>query len=148
LNLIHLLVAQWGDLYTNVGDLTHGALRSRDGEMIVHVGTENRQHLLGHMSVLAADIALGKIDGRTDAAAPDPGVRHAPLPRLVPLSELRIPPARGGWNRQDAGGHAGWTASNLCAPGSDEFSVENWSKAVRPGNTFMSSGPLLFLQSG
>jgi hypothetical protein len=31
--------------------------------------------------------------------------------------------------------------------GGDEFSVENWSKAVRSGNTFMSSGPLLFFKA-
>lgn len=52
LNLINLLASQWGDLYTNVGDIT-GALSgaSRD-ETLIYVGTENRQHLLGHMSLL------------------------------------------------------------------------------------------------
>ena len=29
LNLVNLLAAQWGDLYTNVGDLAHGPLVSR-----------------------------------------------------------------------------------------------------------------------
>ncbi len=56
LNLINLLASQWGDLYTNVGDLS-GALSgvSRRGsvdETLIWVGTENRQHLLGHMSLL------------------------------------------------------------------------------------------------
>ena len=52
LNVINLLASQWGDLYTNVGDIS-GALSgvSRD-ETLVWVGTENRQHLLGHMSLL------------------------------------------------------------------------------------------------
>jgi hypothetical protein len=52
LNLINLLASQWGDLFTNVSDVT-GALSgvSRDGTL-VWVGTENRQHLLGHMSLL------------------------------------------------------------------------------------------------
>jgi hypothetical protein len=52
LNVINLLASQWGDLYTNVGDVS-GALSgvSRD-ETLVWVGTENRQHLLGHMSLL------------------------------------------------------------------------------------------------
>jgi hypothetical protein len=31
--------------------------------------------------------------------------------------------------------------------GGDEFNVENWSQAVRRGNTFMSSGPLLFFKA-
>jgi hypothetical protein len=52
LNLINLLASQWGDLFTNVSDLTGDQSGcSRDGT-IVWVGTENRQHLLGHMSLL------------------------------------------------------------------------------------------------
>ena len=31
--------------------------------------------------------------------------------------------------------------------GQDEFSVQNWSKAVRRGNTFASSGPLLYFKA-
>jgi hypothetical protein len=52
LNVINLLAAQWGDLFTNVGDIT-GALAgaSRD-DCVVWVGTENRQHFLGHISML------------------------------------------------------------------------------------------------
>jgi len=51
-NLINLLASQWGRLYTNVGDIS-GALSgcSRD-DMLVWVGTENRHHLLGHISML------------------------------------------------------------------------------------------------
>ncbi len=52
LNLINLLAAQWGDLFTNVGDLPHGPLTSADGQTTVWVGTENRQHLLGHVGLL------------------------------------------------------------------------------------------------
>jgi hypothetical protein len=202
LNLIHLLAAQWGDLYTNVGDLSHGALRSRDGEMIVHVGTENRQHLLGHMSLLgahgdpafpmsadgpgeghigmplwstlaewadrsrqngglavavhfplpigelAADIALGKIDA------------VELMPRLLTQDFDTLPfrdwyrylncgyrlPVVGGTDKMRAAMPVGLhrTYAHL---GGDEFSVENWSKAVRRGNTFMSSGPLLFFKA-
>lgn len=52
LNFINLLAAQWGDLFTNVGDLAQGALSSKDGETTVWVGTENRQHFLGHMALM------------------------------------------------------------------------------------------------
>jgi hypothetical protein len=52
LNLVNLLAAQWGDLFTNVGDLPHGPLTSADKETMVWVGTENRQHLLGHIGFL------------------------------------------------------------------------------------------------
>ncbi len=51
-NLVNLLAAQWGDLYTNVGDLHHGPLLSKDGETLVSIGTENRQHLMGHLGLL------------------------------------------------------------------------------------------------
>ncbi len=52
LNLVNLLAAQWGDLFTNVGDLAHGHLQSRDSETLVSLGTENRQHLMGHLGLL------------------------------------------------------------------------------------------------
>ncbi|MFB3825317.1 MAG: CehA/McbA family metallohydrolase [Bryobacteraceae bacterium] len=52
LNLVNLLAAQWGDLFTNVGDLPYGHLFSPDRETMVAVGTENRQHLMGHLGLL------------------------------------------------------------------------------------------------
>ena len=52
LNLINLLASQWGDLYTNVGDLSGGLSGVSRDDTLVWVGTENRQHLLGHMSLL------------------------------------------------------------------------------------------------
>ena len=52
LNLVNLLASQWGDLFTNVGDITGDMSRVSSKETIVWVGTENRQHLLGHISML------------------------------------------------------------------------------------------------
>ncbi len=52
LNLVNLLAAQWADLFTNVGDLAHGPLTSQDGETMVRVSTENRQHILGHLGLV------------------------------------------------------------------------------------------------
>ena len=52
LNVINLLAAQWGDLYTNVGDITGGLCGVSRDDCVVWVGTENRQHFLGHMSML------------------------------------------------------------------------------------------------
>jgi hypothetical protein len=51
LNLVNLLASQWGDLFTNVGDISGDAAGSRD-DTVVWVGTENRQHILGHISLL------------------------------------------------------------------------------------------------
>ena len=52
LNLINLLAAQWGEMFSNVGDLPQGPLTSADGQTVVWPGTENRNHLLGHLNLL------------------------------------------------------------------------------------------------
>jgi len=56
-NLVNLLASQWGELMTNVGDFdgrnTWGSQETgSDGEHLVRVGSENRQHVLGHISLL------------------------------------------------------------------------------------------------
>ena len=56
-NVVNLLASQWGELMTNAGDFdgktTFGAREAGgDGEWLVRVGTENRQHVLGHISLL------------------------------------------------------------------------------------------------
>ncbi|MCZ7544742.1 MAG: CehA/McbA family metallohydrolase [Anaerolineae bacterium] len=52
LNLLNLLASQWGDLFTNVGDITGAMSPVSQDDTLVWVGTENRQHILGHMSLL------------------------------------------------------------------------------------------------
>ena len=52
LNVLNLLAAQWGDLFTNVGDITGTKAGASRDDCIVWVGTENRQHFLGHISML------------------------------------------------------------------------------------------------
>ena len=56
-NVINLLASQWGELMTNVGDFdgktTWGSREAGgDGEYLVRVGSENRQHVMGHISLL------------------------------------------------------------------------------------------------
>ena len=50
-NVVNLLASQWGRLFTNVGDLT-GRVGVVENDTIVFVGTENRNHMLGHISML------------------------------------------------------------------------------------------------
>jgi hypothetical protein len=57
INVVNLLASQWGELMTNIGDFdgatTIGSKESGgDGKYLVRVGTENRQHVLGHISLL------------------------------------------------------------------------------------------------
>ena len=51
INVVNLLASQWGRLFTNVGDIT-GRVGVVEDDTIVFVGTENRNHMLGHMSML------------------------------------------------------------------------------------------------
>jgi hypothetical protein len=75
-NVINLLASQWGELVTNVGDFdgrtTWGERAAGgDGEYLVRVGTENRQHVLGHISLLGyqGPIIAPLTTGGTDEAA-------------------------------------------------------------------------------
>lgn len=52
LNLVNLLASQWGRMFTNVGDITGQAAGASADDTIVWVGTENRHHMLGHISML------------------------------------------------------------------------------------------------
>src|SRR5437870_1337746 len=52
LNVVNLLQSQWGQLFTNSEDFVGRPLTSDDGRTIVYTSQENRQHLLGHLTLL------------------------------------------------------------------------------------------------
>ncbi len=201
LNLINLLAAQWGDLFTNVGDLGHGSMTAPGGETMVKMGTENRNHLLGHLGLLgetppvfpmsaagpsesylgdplwlslaewadrcrerdglvmavhfpqptaelAADIVLGKIDAVE--IRPDAPTEHFNNQKFLEWYHYlncgyRLP-VFGGTDKMSASMAAGSLRGYAHLNG-EEFTFANWAKAVRSGNTFMTSGPLLLFQA-
>ncbi len=49
LNVVNLLQSQWGSLFTNVEEFTGRPSVLQEGNSIVYVSQENRQHFLGHM---------------------------------------------------------------------------------------------------
>jgi hypothetical protein len=79
-NVVNLLASQWGELMTNVGDFdganTWGSTANGgEGEYLVRVGTENRQHVLGHISLLGYRgriIAPMTTGGPNESALGDP----------------------------------------------------------------------------
>ncbi len=79
-NVVNLLASQWGELMTNVGDFdgrtTIGSKEAGgDGEYLVRVGSENRQHVLGHISLLGYNppiIAPMTTGGPDESAIGDP----------------------------------------------------------------------------
>jgi hypothetical protein len=209
LNLINLLAAQWGGLYTNVGDLSYGTVVSADRDSMVWLGTENRHHILGHISLegargkaifplstdtphesylgdtlwtslaewsdacrqrqglvvsphfpfptgeVAADIVLGKIDAVEIWPQDDPKVHPKVMEQFDSLRYrdwyhylncgYRLP-AVAGTDKMGAYIPAG--ANRVYAYlGQEEFNYPNFAKAVRAGNTFASSGPLLMFHA-
>jgi len=79
-NVVNLLASQWGEMMSNVGDFdgrnTWGSREAGgDGEYLVRVGTENRQHVLGHISLLGYEgpiIAPMTTGGPGESALGDP----------------------------------------------------------------------------
>jgi hypothetical protein len=84
-NVINLLASQWGELMTNVGDFdgktTWGSKDAGgDGEYLVRVGTENRQHILGHISLLGYS---GRIIAPMTTGGPDESALGDPIEILL-----------------------------------------------------------------
>lgn len=52
LNVVNLLMAQWGHLFTSTEEFTGAPSTDHRGETIVYTSQENRQHTLGHLSLL------------------------------------------------------------------------------------------------
>jgi hypothetical protein len=84
-NIVNLLASQWGELMTNVGDFdgqtTWGSREAGgDGEYMVRVGTENRQHVLGHISLLGY---RGPIIAPMTTGGPDESALGDPIEILL-----------------------------------------------------------------
>jgi hypothetical protein len=52
-NLVHVLATQWGYLFSSIGDFPAGTTIQSEHETGVWVGQEQRQPVLGHMSLLS-----------------------------------------------------------------------------------------------
>ena len=84
-NVVNLLASQWGELMTNVGDFdgknTWGSRETGgDGEYLVRVGTENRQHVMGHISLLGY---RGPIIAPMTTGGPDESALGDPIEILL-----------------------------------------------------------------
>lgn len=52
LNVVNLLASQWGHLFTSAEEILGRPLITPDGRTIVYANQENRQHMLGHLTLL------------------------------------------------------------------------------------------------
>ena len=143
INIINLLAAQWGDLYTNVGDLTGELSGSSSDETIVWVGTENRQHFMGHISLMGATgspIFPMSTSGPTEGYIGDPTVRamsewadeahnkgglaivpHFPFPHSEVIAEVVL------------GKVDGLEIRDFHEPTMDTFAVHEWYRLLNCG---------------
>ena len=201
LNMVAILALQLGAVYTNVADIT-GELSgvSRD-DTLVWVGTENRQHLLGHISLIGTqgqpvlplsaagpgesyfgDPVWDSMAGWADAAHARGGLAilpHFGNPHTETIADIILGKAdavelRAVWGRRAlemfgvtewyrvlncgyripaVGGTDKLTATMAMGStrtyaylGERELTYANWAAAVRAGNTFATSGPLLQFQ--
>ena len=90
-NVVNLLASQWGEMVTNAADFdaqsfllaseaSRGTEVSRDGEHMVRVGTENRQHVLGHISLLGYG---GRVIAPMTSGGPDESALGDPVEALL-----------------------------------------------------------------
>ncbi|NIM51990.1 MAG: hypothetical protein GTO22_22565, partial [Gemmatimonadales bacterium] len=84
-NIVNLLATQLGELMTNVGDFdgktTWGSKEAGgDGEHLVRVGTENRQHIFGHISLIGYE---GGLIGPMTTGGPDESALGDPVGCLM-----------------------------------------------------------------
>ncbi|HEX2394436.1 MAG TPA: CehA/McbA family metallohydrolase [Bacteroidales bacterium] len=84
-NIVNLLASQWGELFTNIGDFdgktTFGSPeQGGEGEYLVRVGTENRQHVMGHISLLGYK---GNIIRPITTGGPDESALGDPVEMLL-----------------------------------------------------------------
>lgn len=84
-NVVNLLASQWGEMMTNVGDFDgHTTFGTKavggDGEFLVRVGTENRQHVFGHISLLGCS---GNMISALCSGGPDEAALGDPLDVLL-----------------------------------------------------------------
>ncbi len=193
LNVVNLLPSQWGNLFTNTEDFTGRPSISQDGNNIVYVGQENRQHFLGHLILWglkepvmpwcsdgpgeaelggtleatmsdwadqchaqggtvviphlpnpngepAALIATGRVDGVEM-------LRHEPFNHVEYYRYLNCGyrlPLVGGTDKMSSYVPVGLYRTYAYMPDQD-FTYDNWCKAVSQGRTFHSGGPIIHL---
>ena len=194
LNVVNLLQSQWGHYFSNTEEFTGRPQVSPDGKTIVYVAHENRQHILGHLSLLGLktpvmpwasggpgeaemggglDITLSHWADAAHAQGATVVLPHIPTPNaeaavlvatgradaVEMLDFLEFEhleyyrylnggyrlPLVGGTDKMDNAVPVGLYRTYVQIPSDEEFTYDNWCKALRAGRTFLSGGAMIWL---
>jgi hypothetical protein len=140
-DLVNLLAAQWGELYTNVTDLPWGAMADPSGRRLVVVGTENRQNMLGHLALLGAHRPTlpyasagppeGRMAGALDVLLADWADRCRAAGGLVVAAHFPLPYAE--IAADIVAGKIDALETQALSPGLDDPSVLEWYRFLNLG---------------
>jgi hypothetical protein len=140
-DVVNLLAAQWGDLYTNMTDLPWGSTADPSGRRMVVVGTENRQNMLGHLALLGALRPIepygsggppeGRIAGALDVLLADWADRCRAAGGLVVAAHFPLPYAE--IAADIVAGKIDALETQALAPGLDDPSVREWYRFLNLG---------------
>lgn len=192
LNVVNLLQAQWGALFTNAEDFTGRTAIAGDGRYLTRVSQENRQHVLGHLVLWGLQRPVmpwssdgpreAEIGGSLETTLSDWAdqchaqggtvvIPHFPNPNGEPstliatgradaVEMLRCDPDLheeyyrylnagyrlplvGGTDKMAGDVPVGMYRTYARVGPDEEFTHEAWSRAVRAGRTFLTSGPIV-----
>ena len=192
LNVVNLLLSQWGSLFTNTEEFTGAENVAPGGESIVYATQENRQHFLGHLTLLGlkkpvmpwcsdgpSEAELGgnletTLSYWADECHRQGGtviIPHIPNPNCEPAALIATDradaveflihseynhldyyrylncgyklPLVGGTDKMSSDVPVGIYRTYAYIPPDQEFNYNNWCKALKTGNTFLSAGPIL-----
>jgi hypothetical protein len=140
-DVVNLLAAQWGDLYTNMTDLPWGSMADPEGRRIVVVGTENRQNQLGHLALLGAHRPIhpyasggppeGRLAGALDVLLADWADRCRAAGGLVVAAHFPLPYAE--IAADIVAGKIDALETQALAPGLDDPAVLEWYRFLDLG---------------
>ena len=197
LNVVNLLASQWGRLFTSWEEFTGGLSPTSSTDHLIWVSQENRQHVLGHISLLGlkemvAPMCTGGpeedwVGGEVQALMADWAAEcrrqgglvimpHMPVPDFENAANIVLGqadaaemcwvwqgeqigagergyyrwlnvgqklPIVGGTDKMSNGRVLGCSRTYAKLADGEEFTFDNWCRAVRRGNTFASTGAVI-----
>ena len=201
LNVVNLLASQWGRLFTSWEEFSGGLSPTSSSDHLIWVSQENRQHVLGHISLLGlkemvAPMCTGGanedwIGGEVEALMADWAeacrsqgglviMPHMPVPDFENAANIVLGhadaaemcwvwlgeeigqgergyyrwlnvgqklPIVGGTDKMSNGRVLGGSRTYARLRPDEEFTFENWCRAVRRGTTFASTGAMIDLRA-